>query len=183
MSRIGKQPVVWASGTKVSLKGSTVRVEAGKTVLEQDVDACISVAIDESGRSVQLTRADDTKRSRAMHGLYRSLVANMVEGAEKGFKKTLDIHGVGYNAKLSGKTVVLNIGFNVMAQLELNSHGRAGKAGLLERNLRAGIRPAPGLSRITSLHLFLAVARVVVQLQVSDGYKRVRRLTDTKRQP
>ncbi len=119
MSRIGKQPVVWASGTKVSLKGSTVRVEAGKTVLEQDVDACISVAIDEDGRSVQLTRSDDTKRSRAMHGLYRSLVANMVEGAEKGFKKTLDIHGVGYNAKLSGKTVVLNIGFNAPVKMPI----------------------------------------------------------------
>jgi large subunit ribosomal protein L6 len=112
MSRIGKQPVVWASGTKVSYSGFIVRVEAGKTVLEQDVDPCIVVAIDDDSRTAVLTRKDDTKRSRAMHGLYRSLVANMVEGAEKGFTKTLDIRGVGYNAKLEGKTVVLNIGFN-----------------------------------------------------------------------
>ena len=116
MSRIGKQPVVWASGTKVSRKGATIRVEVGKTVLEQDVDPCITVEIDDDSRTATLTRADDTKRSRAMHGLYRSLVANMVEGAEKGFSKTLEIHGVGYNAKLQGKTVVLNIGFNAPVQ-------------------------------------------------------------------
>ena len=112
MSRIGKQPVNWASGTKVSCSGDSVRVEAGKAVLEQVVDSCIEMALDDEARTVTFTRKDDTKRSRAMHGLYRSLVANMVEGVEKGFSKTLEIHGVGYNAKLVGKSVVLNIGFN-----------------------------------------------------------------------
>ena len=117
MSRIGKQPVVWASGTKVSRSGATITVEAGKAKLEQDVDACIDVAIDEDARTITFTRKDDSKRSRAMHGLYRSLVANMVEGAEKGFKKTLEIHGVGYGAKAEGKNLVLNIGFNAPVKM------------------------------------------------------------------
>jgi large subunit ribosomal protein L6 len=120
MSRVGKQPVQWASGTKVSLSGTKVRVEAGKTVLEQDIDPCIKVEIDEGERTATLTRNnDDSKRARAMHGLYRSLVANMVEGAEKGFAKTLELHGVGYNAKLEGKTLVLNIGFNAPVKLPI----------------------------------------------------------------
>ena len=110
MSRIGKQPVALAGGTKVSVSGATVTVEAGGTKLTQDVDPCIAVAVDDG--QVTLTRADDTKRSRAMHGLYRSLVANMVEGVEKGFEKKLEIQGVGYSAKMQGKNLVLAIGFN-----------------------------------------------------------------------
>jgi large subunit ribosomal protein L6 len=126
MSRIGKQPVVWANGTTLSQSGGTVKVAAGKVTLEQSVDPCIVVSIDAEKRSAEFTRQDDSKRTRAMHGLYRTLVANMVEGVEKGFAKKLEIHGVGYNAKLQGKNLVLNIGFNkpvtlpVPAGLELD---------------------------------------------------------------
>ncbi|GJM22183.1 MAG: 50S ribosomal protein L6 [Planctomycetota bacterium] len=110
MSRIGKQPVKFAGGTNVSVSGNTLTVEASGNKLTQDIDACITVEV-EDGQAV-FTRRDDSKRSRAMHGLYRSLAANMVEGLEKGFGKTLDIVGVGYNAKVQGKELVLNIGFN-----------------------------------------------------------------------
>ena len=115
MSRIGKQPVPFASGTKVSMSGNTLMVEAGGKKLEQVIDACIEVAV-EDGQAV-FTRREETKKARAMHGLYRALAANMVEGVEKGFAKKLEIVGVGYNAKMQGKTLVLNIGFNAPVNL------------------------------------------------------------------
>lgn len=117
MSRIGKQPVALAGGTKVSVSSGVVTVENGSNKLTQDVDACIVVEVDAAASSVNLTRADDSKRSRAMHGLYRSLVANMVEGVEKGFEKKLEIQGVGYSAKMEGKTLVLAIGFNAPVKM------------------------------------------------------------------
>ena len=112
MSRIGKKPIVWGASTKFAFKDDVVTVEAGKAKLEQWIDPCLKLEIDEGGRTANFTRVDDTKRSRAMHGLYRSLVANMVEGVEKGFEKKLQIEGVGYSAKAQGKNLVLNIGFN-----------------------------------------------------------------------
>lgn len=110
MSRIGKQPVKFAGGTKVSMSGTVLTVEASGNKLTQDIDPCIQVEVND-GEAV-FTRRDDSKRTRAMHGLYRALAANMVEGLEKGFSKTLDIVGVGFNAKMQGKELVLNIGFN-----------------------------------------------------------------------
>jgi large subunit ribosomal protein L6 len=112
MSRIGKKAVTWSDGTKVSMSSNVLKVEAGKEFLSQEIDGCIVVDVDADGRSASFTRRDDSKRSRAMHGLYRTLAANMVEGLEKGFEKQLSIQGVGYNAKLQGKALVLNIGFN-----------------------------------------------------------------------
>jgi large subunit ribosomal protein L6 len=117
MSRIGKQPISFKDGTKVSFQGGLLKVEGGKSTLTQDVDSCISVEIDEGGRVLTLTRADDSKRSRSMHGLYRSLAANMVEGVEQGFTRKLEIQGVGYNAKMAGKTLTLNIGFNAPVKM------------------------------------------------------------------
>ena len=117
MSRVGKQPINFKDGTKVSFSGGVLQVEANKVALTQDVDPCIQVDIDDGGRVLTLTRVDDSKRSRAMHGLYRSLAANMVEGVEQGFTKKLEIQGVGYNAKMEGKTLTLNIGFNAPVKL------------------------------------------------------------------
>ena len=117
MSRIGKQPVNWSSGTKVSMAAGVITVEKDKVTLKQAVDPCIVVDIDEGERQVTFTRADDTKRARSMHGLYRSLVSNMVEGVEKGFEKKLEIQGVGYSAKAEGKNLVLSIGFNAPVKM------------------------------------------------------------------
>ena len=119
MSRIGKQPVEFASGTKVSFNGGVLTVEAGKGKLSQAIDPCIKVEVDADGRTINFTRSDDERQSRAMHGLYRSLAANMVEGLEKGFVKALEIQGVGYNAKLQGKKLVLAIGFNAPVELQV----------------------------------------------------------------
>ncbi len=117
MSRIGKQPVVFASGTKVSYAGGVLTVEAGKGKLSQAIDPVIKVEVDGDGRSIVFTRDEDTKNARAMHGLYRSLAANMVTGLESGFSKSLELQGVGYNAKLQGKKLVLAIGFNAPVEM------------------------------------------------------------------
>ena len=117
MSRIGKQPVDFASGTKVSFSGGVLTVEASGKKLVQDIDACIDVSIED--QRATFTRRNDSKQARAMHGLYRSLANNMVEGVEKGFEKKLEIIGVGYNAKVQGKDLVLNIGFNAPKKLPI----------------------------------------------------------------
>lgn len=112
MSRIGKQPVIWAAGTEVSLAGTVLTVKRDKVTLTQDVDPAISVRLDDAKRTAVFERAEDTRKARALHGLFRALAANMVDGVEKGFEKKLEIQGVGYQAKIQGKTLVLNIGFN-----------------------------------------------------------------------
>ncbi|RKY22653.1 MAG: 50S ribosomal protein L6 [Planctomycetota bacterium] len=117
MSRIGKQPITFKDGTKVSFSNHVLKVEAGKATLTQDIDPCVRVEVDDGGRVLTLGRVDDSKRSRAMHGLYRSLAANMVQGVEQGFVKKLEIQGVGYNAKIQGKSLTLNIGFNAPVTL------------------------------------------------------------------
>ena len=112
MSRVGKQPVTWKEGTKVSFANGALRVEAGKNVLTQVVDGAIQVQIDEKARSATFTRASDDRRDRSLHGLYRSLCAGMVKGVEQGYEKRLEIQGVGYNAKIDGKNLVLALGFS-----------------------------------------------------------------------
>jgi large subunit ribosomal protein L6 len=112
MSRVGKQPVQWKEGTKVSFNGGTLKVEAGKASLSQVIDSSIDVAIDEKGRTAIFSRKAEGRRERALHGLYRSLAAGMVKGVEQGYEKKLAIEGVGYNAKVEGKNIVLALGFS-----------------------------------------------------------------------
>ena len=112
MSRVGKQPVTWKEGTKVSFAGGTLKVEAGKASLTQVIDKSIAVEIDDKARSATFTRKAEGRRERALHGLYRSLAAGMVKGVEQGYEKKLAIEGVGYNAKVEGKNIVLALGFS-----------------------------------------------------------------------
>ena len=94
MSRIGKLPIQIPSGVKVAVADNTVTVEGPKGKLSQTVSPLISVEVKDN--AVVLSRQNDERESRAFHGLYRSLVKNMVEGVSKGYKKTLVITGVGY---------------------------------------------------------------------------------------
>jgi large subunit ribosomal protein L6 len=112
MSRVGNKPVTWKEGTRVSLSGRVLKVEAGKSSLTQELDPSITVAIDDKARSATFQRSAEGRRERALHGLYRSLAAGMVQGVEQGYEKRLDIQGVGYNAKIEGKTLVLALGFS-----------------------------------------------------------------------
>ncbi len=125
MSRIGKKPVP-VGKAKVNIAGKHVTVEGPKGKLEMDVHELIAVA--QQDGSLLVTRPDDQKLSKSLHGLTRALLANMVEGVTNGFKKTLEIQGVGYKAEQRGKNLVLSVGYanpitkaipsNVTAQLE-----------------------------------------------------------------
>jgi large subunit ribosomal protein L6 len=113
MSRIGKQPVPIPAGVKVTIKDGKVTVAGPKASkpLEFVHHRNIKVALDDAGKVIHVTRPDDERLSKALHGLTRSIVANMVEGATKGYQKKLQIVGVGYQAKLAGKSVTLTVGF------------------------------------------------------------------------
>ncbi len=111
MSRIGRKPVAISGGAKVKMDGSIVRVDGPKGKLSFDVPDSISVAIDAGSKEVNFTRATNQKEHRALHGLCRALVANMVQGVTQGFSKRLEIQGVGYQAKVEGKDLKLQIGF------------------------------------------------------------------------
>src|SRR3954447_22382 len=108
MSRIGKKPVP-IGAAKVAVTDHHVKVEGPKGKLELDIHPLISVKLE--GKDLLVTRPDDEKQSKALHGLVRSLLANMVEGVTNGYKKTLEIQGVGYKAEQKGKNIVLSVGY------------------------------------------------------------------------
>jgi len=111
MSRIGKKPVPIASGAKVSVQNDTVRVEGAKGKLEYRLVPGITVKVDDAKKELLVTRPDDQKQSKAFHGLTRALIANMITGVTQGYKKTLEIQGVGYKAEQRGKNLVLSVGY------------------------------------------------------------------------
>jgi large subunit ribosomal protein L6 len=111
MSRIGKQPVVIPAGVKISVAAdNTLTVKGPKGELKQAIDRDITVEI--SDAQLELKRPTDQIRHRAMHGLYRSLISNMVKGVTDGFKKDLELVGVGYKAVNTGNTLDLALGYS-----------------------------------------------------------------------
>jgi large subunit ribosomal protein L6 len=111
MSRIGKNPITIPSGVDVTIAGSHVTVKGPKGTLEHDAPESITVARD--GDEIVVTRPDDERENRALHGLTRSLVANMVAGVSDGFVKELEIVGVGYRAAAAGpRHLDLQLGFS-----------------------------------------------------------------------
>jgi large subunit ribosomal protein L6 len=110
MSRIGKQPVEVPKGVETRLDGQTLHVKGPRGALTLDVHPEMSVSI-ENG-TVTVTRPSDQQRHRALHGLTRSLIANMVEGVSQGFSRKLEIVGVGYRAEKKGKGITLHLGFS-----------------------------------------------------------------------
>src|ERR1700733_9842157 len=111
MSRIGKQPVAYPANVKVFLAEGKVRVEGPKGKLEMAYHPNMKVDHDEKGKVVKITRPDDERLNRSLHGLTRSLIKNMVEGVTKGYEKRLKIEGIGYQAKIDKKAVVLMVGY------------------------------------------------------------------------
>lgn len=111
MSRIGNKPVEVPSAVKVDLANGTIKVNGPKGTLEWSWREEIAVAYDESAKQIKVSRSSDEPEIRALHGLTRSLIANMVEGVDKGFTRGLEVHGVGYNVKLQGRKLLLNVGF------------------------------------------------------------------------
>jgi large subunit ribosomal protein L6 len=111
MSRIGKQPVSYPAGVKVQVAEGKVKVEGPKGKLEFAYHPNMKVQHDDKTKVVQVNRPDDERLNRALHGLTRSLIANMVEGVTKGFEKKLKIEGIGYQARMDKKAVVLTVGY------------------------------------------------------------------------
>ena len=112
MSRIGKMPVEVPAGVTVTLDGQRVAARGPKGALELDVRSPIAVGwADNAGKSIVVTRPTDQKDHRALHGLTRALIANIVQGVSQGFSKTLEIVGVGYRAQTKGKGLELRLGF------------------------------------------------------------------------
>ena len=110
MSRIGRKPIAVPTGVTVTIDPSVVRVHGPKGELSERIPRDISVA--QEGEEILVTRPTDRGEHRALHGLTRSLVANMVEGVTAGFQKTLEIQGVGYRAQLKGKDLELALGYS-----------------------------------------------------------------------
>ena len=110
MSRIGKKPIPVPAGVTVTVDGNVVRVKGPKGELTRSVRPEISVKVDDG--VVTLERASEVKQHRAYHGLTRALLANMVQGVTGGYRKSLDIIGVGYRAEKKGENLVLTVGYS-----------------------------------------------------------------------
>jgi len=110
MSRIGKKPVDVPAGVKVEVNGNTVKVQGPKGNLERSLPKAVSIKVE--GNQVIFERANDERVARSMHGLSRTLVANMVTGVVIPFKKSLEITGVGYRAEVKGKALNLQVGLS-----------------------------------------------------------------------
>lgn len=110
MSRIGKSPIAIPAGVTVQVKDHVVSVKGPKGELFQQVNPDIDVKIEDS--HVMVTRPDDERQHRAMHGLYRALIHNMVVGVSEGYKKEMELVGVGYRATASGQVLELALGYS-----------------------------------------------------------------------
>jgi len=111
MSRIGKQPVPVPDGVKIAVADRTITVEGPLGKLDWQFRSEVTVTYDETRREVLVTRHNDERQSRALHGLSRALIQNMVVGVTAGYQKRLEIHGVGYIAAVDGDTLQLRVGF------------------------------------------------------------------------
>ncbi len=117
MSRIGRKEIIVPAGVTASITGNVVTVKGSLGELTQTVDKLITVHIADG--KIALTRANDENETRAKHGLYRALIANMVKGVSEGFTKSLVIAGVGYKAVVKGNTLVLSLGFSHDVNMEI----------------------------------------------------------------
>ncbi len=117
MSRIGKAPIAIPAGVTVSVKDNVVTVKGPKGELTQEVNPAITVSVEDG--HVHVTRPDDERQNRAMHGLYRALIHNMVVGVSEGYKKELELVGVGYRATSTGQVLELSLGYSHAIYIKL----------------------------------------------------------------
>ena len=116
MSRIGKMPVTVPDGVEVKIDGQHITVKGPKGCLERDIHPNIKVELD--GNEIKVTRPDDLKLNRSLHGTTRALIHNMVEGVVNEFKVELEINGVGYRAQKQGDKLVMNLGYSHPVEME-----------------------------------------------------------------
>ena len=119
MSRIGRMPIAIPAGVTVTLDGNVITVKGAKETLTCELHPNMQVAVENN--EIVVTRPNDEKQNRALHGLTRTLIHNMVVGVTEGFKKELDVNGVGYRVAKQGKDLVMNLGFShqvVMSEID-----------------------------------------------------------------
>ena len=116
MSRIGNMPVAVPAGVEVKIDGQHITVKGPKGSLERDIHPNIKVELD--GNEIKVTRPDDSKLNRSLHGTTRALIHNMVEGVVNEFKVELEINGVGYRAQKQGNKLVMNLGYSHPVEME-----------------------------------------------------------------
>src|SRR5690625_2888173 len=116
MSRIGFKPIPVPSGVEVTIKPGNVHVKGPKGELNQVINP--ELIVKQENGTLEVQRQSEKRKFQQLHGLTRTLVANMVEGVTEGFKKDLEIQGVGYRASLEGKTLVLNVGYSHPVRME-----------------------------------------------------------------
>ena len=119
MSRIGKKPVVVPASVNVTIQDGNIKVKGPKGELNLDWNAAMAVEFDGAKREILVKRPADDRVNRALHGLTRALIANMVEGVQKPFEKKLEIVGVGYQATLAGKNISLQVGYANIIKLPI----------------------------------------------------------------
>lgn len=112
MSRIGKKPIPIPDGIKVAVSGQTVQVEGPQGKLSWTPRAEITVTVDAAAKTVTVTRKDDSRMARSLHGLSRTLIANMIQGCQLGYSRSLELYGVGYSVQLQGQKFTINCGFS-----------------------------------------------------------------------
>ena len=110
MSRIGRMPIAIPAGVTVTLDGNVITVKGAKETLTREIHPNMHVAVENN--EIIVTRPNDEKQNRALHGLTRSLIHNMVVGVTEGFKKELEVNGVGYRVAKQGKDLVMNLGYS-----------------------------------------------------------------------
>jgi len=116
VSRIGRMPVEVPQGVDVEIKGTFVRIKGPKGQLEHTFPADMDISMD--GGQIIVKRPSDERTHRALHGMTRALINNMVVGVSQGFEKVLEVNGVGYRAELKGKTLVLNVGYSHPVEID-----------------------------------------------------------------
>jgi large subunit ribosomal protein L6 len=132
MSRIGKSPVNIPSGVDVKLDGNHVTVKGPKGTLSQEIDSCVTLNIEDN--TITFSRESDAPSHRAKHGLYRALLQNMVVGVSEGYKKELEVIGVGYRATATGQQLELALGFShpivfeIPSEIKVSADTQKGKA-------------------------------------------------------
>jgi len=119
MSRVGMKPIAIPSGVKVAVSGRTINVEGPKGKLSWMHRPEIAVNLDEDAKLITVTRSRNDRICKSLHGLTRSLVANMVEGCANGYTRALEVYGVGYSVQLQGNKLMLNVGYSHPVEFEL----------------------------------------------------------------
>jgi large subunit ribosomal protein L6 len=162
MSRIGKAPITIAQGVEVTFNSGIVKVKGPKGELSQEIDNKVQINIVDS--EITLTRDSDHKDARAKHGLYRALINNMIVGVSTGWKKDLEMIGVGYRAKATGQQLELTLGFSHPIVFEIPSEIK------LSAKAEKGENPSISLESYDK-QLLGQVAAKIRSLRAPEPYK------------